>query len=261
MKARWLFFSFCSALLLISASSSFSQDEQKPQLLLLMQDNVKIGQEEAYLAAAKECNELFKKGGWPYLTFAGRYMSSFFYAMAIDNFAALDKSMDAFKKVDEAAGSGKFKDAITKANQNVVSSSSMLIALRPDLSYNPEDPVFEFNGDTTYNLYMETYHSKPEAVFEIEGVFKEALALHKNKKVRLPYQVYEVVFGPETPAYMVVIPSKDLAQFAEESKKAMELLGPEYLEFMKKNAHLVQCIEEKVNAVFLPDLCYFPEGK
>ncbi|MFB3784746.1 MAG: hypothetical protein ACE15F_00110 [bacterium] len=261
MKARWLFIPVFVTLILIPGSNSFSREEPEPQIFLLMRDDVKVGQEEAYIAAAKEINEMFKQGNWPYASLAFRYLSSFYYAMPIEGFAALDKGMEAFQKVEQAVGSEKFKALMTQNAENILSSSTMIIVSHPELSYMPDEAVFEFDIMKSFNVYVVTYYFKPEAGFEIPGIFKEALALHKSKKSRLDYFVYEVLFGPDTPAYMVAIQTQDLPQFLEENPKDMALLGPEYAAFLKKNAPLVRRIEEMMHVEFLPDLGYFPEGK
>lgn len=261
MKARWLFFPVLTAVLLNSAPLLYPEDEQKPQFFLLMEDKVKVGQEEAYIAAGKEANEMFKKAGFPYMSMAYRHSSSFYTIVPIDNFAALDKGMEAFHHVEQSVGSEKYKEVVKKVNQNILSTSSSILVARPDLSYEPEDPVFKIDFTKPYNTYILTYHFKPESVFEIEGAFKGLLAMAKDKKVRLAYQVCEVIFGHETPAFSVVFSTQDLSQFLEESKKAMEQMGPECAELRKKLASLVQRIDEQMNVEFLPELCYSPEGQ
>lgn len=260
MKARWLYLVVIT-LVSISGSISFAEEQKKPQLFLLMQDNVKVGQEEAYIAASQESNEMFKKAGFPYASLAYRSLSSFSYVIPIDSFATLDMGMQAFQKVEQAMGSEKFHEMVKKVNQNVLSSSRQILMARPDLSYEPEDPVFKTDYIKPYNLHITIYHFKPETRFNAEAAFKEGLALHKNKKTRLAYQVCEVLFGPECPAFSVVIPTQDLLQYLEEGQKAKEILGSEYMDLMKKNAHLVQRIDEMMHVEFLPELCYYPEAK
>ncbi|MFB3784747.1 MAG: hypothetical protein ACE15F_00115 [bacterium] len=257
MKARWLYPAVI-ALVSISGSSSFAEEPPKPQLFLLMQDNVKVGREEAYIAAGQEANEMFKKAGFPYMSMAYRHSSTFYTIVPLDSFAALDKGMEAFHKVEQSAGSEKYKEVVKKVNQNILSTSSSILVARPDLSYEPEDPLFNVDFTKTYNSYIATYHFKPECCFDIEAVFKEMLAMAKDKKVRMAYQVCEVIFGQETPAFSVVFPTQDLSQFLEESKKAMEQMGPECAEMRKKLASLVQRIDEQMNVAFLPELCYSP---
>jgi len=260
MKARWLYLVVIT-LVSISGSISFAEEQKKPQLFLLMQDNVKVGQEEAYIAACQEANAMFKQAGFPFSFLVYRHLSSFYSITPIDSFADLDKGMEAFQKLEQAAGSGKFKEVMTKVGQNILSSASEILMVRPDLSYEPEDPVFKTDYIKPYNLHITICHFKPETRFDAEAAFKEGLALHKNKKTRLAYQVCEVLFGPECPAFSVVIPTQDLLQYLEEGQKAKEILGSEYMDLMKKNAHLVQRIDEMMHVEFLPELCYYPEAK
>ena len=77
----------------------------------------------------------------------------------------------------------------------------------------------------------------------------------------MAYQVSQVVFGPECPAFAVVFPTQDLPQFLEESKKCMEQLGPECSVLIKKLMSQTRRLEERMNVSFLPELCYYPESK
>lgn len=258
MKARWLYLVVIT-LVSISGSISFAEEQKKPQLFLLMQDNVKVGQEEAYIAACQEANAMFKQAGFPFSFLVYRHLSSFYSITPIDSFADLDKGMEAFQKLEQAAGSGKFKEVMTKVGQNILSSASEILMVRPDLSYEPDDPLFKADYTKPYNLYIMTYHLKPEAVPESEAVFKDMLALAKNKKARMAYQVSQVVLGPECPAFAVVFPTQDLPQFLEESKKCMEQLGPECSVLIEKLMSQTRRLEERMNVSFLPELCYYPE--
>jgi len=260
MKARWLYLG-AIALVLISGIISFAEEQKKPQIFLLMQDNVKVGQEEAYMAACQESYALFKQAGFPYSFLVYRHLSSFYSVIPIDSFADLDKGMEAFQKIEQEAGTGKFKEVMTNVGQNLLSSASEILMVRPDLSYEPDDPLFQADYTKPYNLYIMTYYLKPETVFESEAVLKELSALAKNKKSRMAYQVSQVVFGPDCPAFAVVIPTQDLSQFLEESKKCMEQMGPECSALIKKLMSQTRRLEERMNVSFLPELCYFSEGK
>jgi hypothetical protein len=131
-----------------------------------------------------------------------------------------------------------------------------LIALRPDLSYIPENPRLKpeeanfFNWTLTYIL--------PNKEQEFEEIAKKYKTLYQTKKIPDGFMLSQVIMGDELPLYVLVQSANSPADYF--SIDHSETLGKEGMSMQNKLWSLIRKIDYK-QAWIARDLSYVIQEK
>ncbi len=162
----------------------------------------------------------------------------------------MDAQGETFNKVftDNAA-------ALAGLAQHSNGNESRIIALRPDLGYqvdNPRVPQDERNFAHATILYASLEHA-----LALEGVLKEYAELSAKKGIRDPYGVSQNLTG-EGPVYRIRALARSQSDYLAQAEKSNATLGEEGSALRAKAGAMLKKIETS-SSVRRPDLSYQPE--
>ena len=239
-------------MVLLMAPVTLAQEEA-PQFVNLFIAHTKLGHQPQYEAAVKDLWAALKKAGGDFPVFASQSTSSpgdYTFATLLSSLADMDAQGETFNKVfaDNAA-------ALAGLAQHSNGNESIVIARRPDLGFQPDNPRVpqdERNFARSTLLY-----ASPEHALALEGVLKEYAELSAKKGIRDPYSVSQNLTG-EGPVYRIRTLARSEADYHAQAEKNNATLGEEGNALRAKAGPMLKKIEMS-SSVRRPDLSYRPQ--
>ena len=113
---------------------------------------------------------------------------------------------------------------LSALGQHSNGNESAVIALRPDLAYQPENPRIPESERSFARVTL--LYARPEHALALEGVIREFGELSAQKGIRDPYGVFQNVTG-EGPVYGIRTQARSEADFYAQTEKNNMTLGEE----------------------------------
>jgi hypothetical protein len=242
------------AALLAPSGAAIAQEDSQPSMYFVLQEYVKASMLQEYEALMKEMiGELTAAGvtDAQFITISGPELG-YAYVMQVEGFAGIDATHQAWEAAIAAVGPEKFMEMHGKFGEMMDHSAASVIMLREDLSYLPE--TVAITGDTPFRQYY-WYYTIPGKELAMEAVAREYAALYESKGIESGWRIYQVMMGPDLPAYLVVLSAESEAAFIARSSEIEELLGDEVKELFNKSMKATRRLEVMEGWV-RPDLSY-----
>lgn len=242
------------AALLAPSGAAVAQESSQPSMFFVIQEHVKPSMLQEYEALTKELiGELTAAGvaDAQFVTISGPELG-YTYVMQVEGFAGIDAAHQAWEAAIAAVGKEKFMEMHGRFGEMMDHSAASVIMLREDLSYLPE--TVAITGDVPFRKYY-WYYTIPGKEMALEAVAKEYAALYESKGIETGWRIYQVVMGPDLPAYLVVLSAESEAAFIARSSEIEQLLGDDVQELYNKSMKTTRRLEVMEGWV-RPDLSY-----
>ncbi|RJP28570.1 MAG: hypothetical protein C4527_11580 [Candidatus Omnitrophota bacterium] len=257
MKAKWIvFLVLFGCVLQIGALAVEAQEKAK--FVLVIRDQVKPGLVDEYLAAVKEYCAAFQENEYPFPFFTARRFFDFEYAIFMDDLN-LNQLLEAGTNIQTIVGKDQWASLQQRIMGTLDSESSWIEVFRPDLSYYPENPLFEFDPQQPCLMSNEICFLIPGKEKENEKLITQYVELCKEKQYPVAFGIYQVVIGADTPIYSFVTAWKDEEAMLE-GKKLESQLGEEARAIVQKGLEITRRYERR-EYMYLPELSYTPGQK
>ena len=246
-----LFFT-CLALPILAVPTACAPQDEAPAYLSVFIAHTKLGQSAPYEDAVKELWTAMKKAGADFPVFATQSTSNpgdYAFVTQLSSMADIDAQNATFEEVfgqDPSLGAG--------LDQNQNGHDNVIIALRPDLSYRPENP--RLTEDEQKFSWITALYAKPEHALALEGLIKEFAELSASKEVSDGFGVALNVTG-EGPRYTIRTLARSEADYHAQNEKNNQLMGEEAVELRDKAGAMIHKIEYS-SGLLRPDLSYQP---
>ena len=226
-----------------------AQDAEMPTMFAVFEEFVSPADIGAFRKAQDNAFEQMDKHGgdftfWSYRTDE----NAFYWVMPLMNFASLDgffqKSMALQQKMKEDGfdGSKEFRDLSTMR--------SSILRWSQELSYHPSGEY----GQTEEKPYCEWTFCYMKAGHEKEAgdAIKKYIDFYENIDESYEWDVYQVVFGHDTPCWILMTRAEDAITMRKLEK---DLNGKYKEDFQKMWQNFAMHIRkvENINGWFLPD--------
>lgn len=140
----------------------------------------------------------------------------------------------------------------TAANELVDSQQMSYIALRPELSYMPDEVAI--TADMPYRHYTRLFvHPAKGQAFE--ATMPGWIAAYGEAGVKYGWRTYQMMTGDDLPAYLIVQAAKSEAEFYQHRTEIQSLLGDKLGELRGNTGPTLRRVEES-GAWVRPDLSY-----
>ena len=236
---------------LLTAPVAFAQEEA-PRFLNVFTAHTMLGHQPEYEAAVKDLWAAMKTAGGDFPVLASQSASSpgdYTFVTFLSSLADMDTQRETFNKVfaENAA-------ALAGLAQHSNGNESGIIALRPDLAYQPENPRVPESERSFARVTL--LYARPEHALALEGVIREFGELSARKGIRDPYGVFQNLTG-EGPVYGIRTQARSEADFHAQAEKNNMTLGEEGNALRAKAGPMLKKIEMS-SSVARPDLSYQP---
>ena len=244
---------FCLSALTIAAQTQ----EQEAQLYFVRQIMVKPSKVMDYFEGTKDLMAQIKEQNFPYPINVFRSNDfTFQFIVPLKNTADLQVLGDTMKEL-----MAKIEPELGQKIQKLLDGTSefredALIALRPELSYMPENPRLtpeEINFQSWTFTYL-----LPGKEMAFEEMAKKYKILYQTKNIPDSFMLYEVIMGKEQPLYILVQTAKNPGDYF--SLNHSETLGEEGAALQSKLWSVIRKIEYK-QAWIDRDLSYIIQEK
>lgn len=231
--------------------------ENKPQLIFVEEYIVKPPMAAKFEAVVKQAIEL----GFsiPFTTYSSDDCHYYLVYSPTENYAGLDNLFKAFNDWMVKTGETKIQEWMKSQEGNFEYYKYGLIRLAPELSYVPQKPRLKPGEENFFHwcfCYVEFGKEKA-----MEGIFKEWVALSKNKGIANGFTVFIGDIGTDMPFYIMAKGGKSAADFFGEWDKMIIKWGEEkYTDLLTRVMGCLRRYEYKTGMV-RPDLSYIPETK
>ena len=243
-----------AAVLQFVPASAVAQEYEQPPMYWVYQDYVQPSQVQDFEAASKKMIGMFESAsvtGVEWVTISGPEIG-YIYAIPIEGFAGIGEAWKNWEAAVEAVGRDQFMEIQAEFGAMLDHSASSVLMLRPDLSYRLDDTAL--TAERPFRMYH-WYYALPGKEQDLEKVAREFVQLYESKGVEMGWRVYQVVIGPELPAYVVVETAADEAEYYAQQKKASEMVGEEGARLDAKAMQATRRMD--VNGGWIrPDLSY-----
>ncbi|HVS13229.1 MAG TPA: hypothetical protein VMV46_04860 [Thermoanaerobaculia bacterium] len=146
-------------------------------------------------------------------------------------------------------------DAMASLQKMTRSDDWSLWRSRPNLSYVPENPrVTEAEEGFTRVVFLRPH---PEHAGAFEELMKEVVALRKKHALTDAAYAWQLWAGADGPAFAVLIPAKDEADFYTHQAQAMAKMGADWQALSAKAGSMLREISYGANRP-RPDLAFTP---
>lgn len=241
MKKSLLMIVLCILATGMTLKSSRAQ-QSAPVYFAVFEEMVATSDMAAFNKVQQEAVDLWNKHGLDMSIYCySTDNNSYFWVMPIENFAAIDamnKKGETFmkkaKEQDGFDGSG-FRDLSTV--------NFSFIQWMPDLSYHPDGKY----GQTADKKYVEWAfcYMKPGHDKEAGEAIKKYIDFYKKTGEKYEWDVYNVVFGNDTPVWILMISDKDPVTMRQTESKLEEKYSKEFGEIWSGFAKHVRKIDNK----------------
>jgi hypothetical protein len=182
-----------------------------PQRMVIHTDHVVPTMLEAYEEKAKAWVAAFKEAGitgqeWSWSTSSSNdfvYVTAFPFSAMAD----LDRQAERQAAVKEALGEEAFA-RLNESSGSVARHTSQIARLRPDLSYQPAQPIA---GDAPRFMWVAIHTVKPGMEQRFEAVMKQVAATYAKAEHGLGFEIFQIEYG--TGSYLMTVAARDVAQF------------------------------------------------
>ena len=196
----------------------------EPQLMMIMSDDVRPSQAEEYMDATRVLNTTLARHGFPFVYLAFRSDTEFSYVIPVKSYADIDEFWSAINKVAQSS-KGELQKQGNRANRNLEKSSVIVVSARPDLSYEPANPLFEPSPRRTNVVALQSFYVRPGRMDEAEGLIKDYIQSCREEGSRIGFQTSQSVFGEDGPIYKVTSSWKDREALAAHGKEHLARLA------------------------------------
>ena len=223
-----------------------------PQYLNVFTAHTKIGHSVEYEAAVKSLWLSMGKAGGSFPIFASQSVGrpgDYNFVSLLSSMADMDTQGAMFQKLFQQSP-GVFAELAKHEN----STESNIIAMRPDLSYQPTDPrLFDDEAQFAYLTFL---YAQPAHVQGVEEGLKAFGALNKKSGISDGFDVYQNMTG-EGPVYIIRTLARSRADYFAQVEKNNEKMGEEAVAIRNKVGAMLSRIE--LDSGFgRPDLSYQP---
>lgn len=177
----------------------------------------------------------------------------YLFISPIPNFGALDMRMRAWNSVGAAMGADKWRALMGRAMPTVESWDDWIMVRRGDLSYVPADP--RINSNETRFVHLTYYYVDPAHIGDAEQVAKDYVALFKAKNIAEAFTTWQVVFGNDTPLYLVAAYGKSPLDFYTANEQVNAAIRAEAGALEARALGASRKVESR-DAVYRPDLSF-----
>ncbi len=210
------------ALTVLVAPAVSAEEASPPQFLNIFTAHIQLGHQAQYEAAVKKLWMALKEAGADFPVFASQSGDSpgdYGFATPLGSMADMDAQNAIFGKAFAAN-----PDLGAELSMHATGDSSRIIALRPDLSYQPEQP--RLSGDEPQFAYFTVLHVRAEHVQSVEDALKAFAELNRKHGIGDGYGVSQNVTG-EGPAYSIRTLARSQADYFAQSEMNNAKLGDE----------------------------------
>ncbi len=214
------------ALLALGVSGpGWAQEPEAPPMLWVLQDYVAPSNVQAYEVAAKELVDLLGSvNAEPgYTTISGPEIG-YAYVMPVNGFAGIGEVWQQWDATVEAIGAERFAEVHAQFGETIDHTASSVIMLRPDLSYRLDDTAL--SPEKPFRMYHWLY-TVPGKEQDMERVAKAYVELYESKGIEHGWRTYQVVMGPDLPAYLIAESADSEADYWAAMSELQEVLGEE----------------------------------
>ena len=245
------FYSLFLALTILVAPTVFSE-EAAPRYLNIFTAHVKLGHQAEYEAAVKNLWMALKEAGADFPVFAsqsGNNPGDYNFVTPLGSMADMDAQNAVFNKAFAES-----PELVTELGTHTTGNNSNIIALRPDLSYQPEEPRLA-EGEARF-AYLTFLHTSAEHAQGVEEAIKAFGELSRKHGIRDGYGVSQNVTG-EGPLYVIRTLAKSQADYFAQVEMNDAKLGEEAVAIRAKVGPMLK--ELSFSWGFgRPDLSYQP---
>jgi len=241
MRRKFFVFLGLSIFLCLSALTIAAQaQEQEAKLFFVREVTVKPSKVMDYFEGTKELMAQIKEHNFPYPINVFRCNDfTFQFIVPLENTADIqvlgDTMNELMAKIAPEQGQKiqKLLDGTSECREDG------LIALRPDLSYKPENPRLK-PEEINFQSWTFTYllPGKEQALEEMSKKYK---AIYQAKNIPDGFLVYEVIMGKEQPLYILVQNAKNPGDYF--STDYSEALGEEAAALQGKLWSVIRKVE------------------
>ena len=221
-------------------------DAAKPQMSLVMMQDVKPSMVMQYEAATKEMCALLTKhkadsSEVNFFTLSGPELGYVYVIPLADGFSSMDAVHERWMKAVQSIGAENWQAIQAKADACVNSSSVIHSVYREDLSYVPETPAVK-QEDVGYAHY-EFLYIIPGKEQEFAAIAKEWKELYEKNGIKRSWVIYEQVTGDDLPLYLMAEVAESEADYYATTAKIRERLGEAGVELGMRSTALIRRIE------------------
>jgi hypothetical protein len=245
------------AIPLILFAGQLSGQEVNHPMYLVYQEYVRAAQtpqyEEATHTLLDRMLETPISSQVQFVTIAGPELG-YAFVVPIDGFAGID----AFNR-NLAAGAGhigldEWTGLEDKIGQAIDHRKSIVIELRPDLSYLPD--LVDLTAELPFRNYH-WYYTIPGKQQQLESVALELVALYAANGIGHGFRFYQILLGDDLPGYVVVERAESEADYAARTAKIRETVGGDADALLGKALAFTRRIEV-MEGLIRPDLSFPP---
>ncbi|MGW8283674.1 MAG: hypothetical protein ACWGON_10270 [Gemmatimonadota bacterium] len=228
---------------------------QEPEMewLTVFSDHVSISNRSDYEDLIQDFVAMFDDADISSVSWVTIQSQPFGYAYVIQGMGPAD--MPAMNEMWGSAmaelGDGAMKLA-NRANALVDNQEMSYIALRPELSYMPDEVAI--TADMPYRHYTRLFvhPAKGEA---FEASMPAWIGAYEEAGVKYGWRTYQMMTGSDLPAYLIVQAAKSEAEFYQHRTEIQSILGDKLNELRGKTGPTLRRVEES-GAWVRPELSY-----
>jgi hypothetical protein len=259
MRGRQLFAALGILGAVFMTGSSAAAQTAQPKWYVMHQEFARPSMLKQYEETSKEFVSLVRQhhDASPLFNFVGVADDNFVYSYigAIGSFNDLGAINAGFGALAQAAGEAKWADLMKRGGDAMEFSRESILMEDPSLSYTPAQP--RLKPEEERYLHVDLYYVQPGREMEATATAKAIAELFRKKNMADRYRLFTVVMGPEMPLMIVVVPSKDPADYVARDAAVRQALGPEGQALFQRAFALTRRFESH-NGWVRPDLSLEP---
>lgn len=239
-------------LMLVSPIALAEEAAAPPQYLNIFTAHVKLGHQAQFESNVKDLWAAMKETGADFPIFVNASASSpgdYNFVTFLDSMADLDTQRAAFNKAF-----AKLEPPPAGQEPPTTGNESQIIALRQDLSYQPENPRLA-EGEAQFANIIYLYVNPPNAPAVAEAI-TSFVALNRKHGIGDGFGVSQNVTG-EGPVFGIRTLAKSQADFYAQAEKNQAKLGEEAVALRMKVGTMLKRIEYS-SSIRRADLDYQP---
>lgn len=241
MKKTLVMIGLCLLVTGMTLKSSRAQ-ESAPRYFAVFEEMVATSDMAAFNKVQQEAVDLWKKHSLDISIYCySTDDNSYFWVMPMENFAAVD-AMN--KKAEDFMKKAKEKDGYDGSGFRDLSTANFSFILwMPELSYHPDGKF----GQTAEKRYVEWAfcYMKPGHEKEAGDAIKKYIDFYKKSGEKYEWDVYNVIFGNNTPVWILMVSDKDPVTMRQLESKLDEKYSKEFGEMWSAFAAHVRKIDNK----------------
>ena len=226
--------------------------QQELQWLTIFAEHVPISDQAAFEENGRHFLSLLADAGVSDVSWVTVQSQRFGYAYVIPggpgDIAALNESWGAAI----AALGDQGAAAMAKGDELVSSRDMYFLALRSDLSYQPDR--VQITAEQPFRYYTQLY-VHPSKVTEFEASLSGWQSLYRESGVEQGWRVYQYMTGSDLPAYLVVQAATSEAEYHTQQAELEARIGDEIMEMRAKTGPTLRRADNSSGWV-RPDMSY-----